>query len=117
MAGEIVCGQGGSAAGATARSWSIRFQSEIKDITNFASNGWRERKACVKSWEGEFEAIAYPTQTTGSIAVGTFVTTNETGSKTYSGSIAVGEITPNVPYDDIVTFRVSFQGHGSLTIA
>jgi hypothetical protein len=120
MANEIVCGQGGvvivAAAITKVKSWSIRYRSDVRDGTTMESGGWRERKACLKEWEGEFAVITYPGALVGTIAVGSFVNTSETGSKIYTGSVAVQEHSVNPDFEGIVEWRCTFLGHGSLAI-
>lgn len=120
MAGEVVAGQGGTVALGAAqtriKNWKMSVQVDSKDVTHMGSAGWKYTKGVLKSANGSFETQAWPGDYVGSVVAGTFVDSSETGSKTYSGSFMVKEISPDVPYDDIVKWTVTFESYGSIAL-
>jgi len=118
--GDIVAGQGGTvtvgSAIADVKRWSISPKIDDKDITTLSSEGWRDFKGVLKSWDVDFDVISFPGDIVGSTLAGTFVTSSETGSKTYAGSVLVLSIAPDIPFDDIVGYKVSCRGRKALTI-
>ena len=121
MAGEVVAGQGGTMAlGAVqtrVRNFKLTHQVDSKDVTHMGSAGWKYTKGVLQSANGTAELQAYPGAYVGSVVAGTFVDSSETGSKTFSGSWMVKEICPDVPFDDIVKWTVSFESYGSIGIS
>ena len=41
----------------TAKIWSLDITQETTDSTNFASNGWKESVATLKSWGGNITVV------------------------------------------------------------
>ena len=118
MGSNAIAGYGGSVSGFTeVRRWSLDKSVKVLDCTSMGSAGLREVKAGIFQWEGTFDCLAVPSQTTGTTVVGTLSTGSATGTAavTYTGSMLINQITPDCPYDDIVIWKVSFTGNGALS--
>jgi len=114
---NAIAGYGGSVSGFTeVRRWSMDKSCKVLDCTSMSSAGLREVKAGITQWEGSFDCVAVPSQTTGTTVAGTLSTGTATGTAavTYTGSILINQITPECPYDDVVTWKVSFTGNGAV---
>lgn len=107
-------------------SWKLDIDIELKDATNFASNGWKEQIAGLKGWSGSSDGTwNVITDTTGQKALqdallaGTTVAIefNINGTNKYSGSAFVKKISVDEPVDDVVKFSVDLEGTGALTFA
>lgn len=122
MSGEVVAGQGSSFAlitGATARIKNVKInpKGDSKDITHTGSAGWKYTRTVLKSANGSMDLEAWPGDLVSSVGAGTFITSSETGSKTYTGSWTILEISPTVAYDDIVKWNVVFESYGPISIS
>jgi hypothetical protein len=113
-------GQGGSvgigSAIARVKRWTMSPTGDSKDISNMASAGWKYTRTVMKSTNGECEVEAFPGDIVGSVLAATFITSSEIGSKTYAGSVTVTGAPVEVPYDDIVAWRLQFESYGPIAI-
>ena len=117
---EEVAGQGGvivlsSGSVKQVKNWKMTPMGERKDVTHMGSGGWRYPRIVLKSSNGSFDVESYPGNLTGSIVNASFTNSSETGSKVYYGSILIGEIPTDVPFDDIVKWTVNFESVGPMT--
>lgn len=105
-------------------NWKLDIDLDLKDKTNFASSGWKESVACLKSFSGSAEGTwNVASDTNGQKALqdallnGTTVAlslyTNATNY--YSGSAYVKKLSVEEPVDDVVKFSFDFDGTGALT--
>lgn len=117
----VLGGQGGSVnvGGALTdiKGFQITVNAGEKDITVLGSGGWADFRHVLKSWGGSFDMISYPGDITGSTLAGSFITSSETGSNILSGSVLVTDVSPNVSFDEIVSWKVSFKGRKTMTLA
>ncbi len=97
-------------------SWEITVDVDAMDATSMDSGGWKETKGGLKSWSGNAEFRVSPGDVIGSSAIGTFVTTSATGSKTFTGTALVNRVTPTARYNELVGWRIEFTGSGPLTV-
>ena len=116
-----VSGQGGSVALATAKAqvkgWKLTPKGDVKDVTHMGSGGYKYPRIVLKSCDGSFDVEAYPGDLVGSVLVGTFINSAETGSKTYSGSFLVTEEPIDTSFDDIAKWTVAVASVGSVAIS
>lgn len=100
--------------------WEITPKINMRDSASMSSGGWDEKTGCLRGWEGNFEVRSYPGNMVGSRIAGTFNTgTGVPGHSgtagTYLGSCAITDEPVAVPHDDLINWKVNFQGHGTLT--
>lgn len=104
------------------RGASLNRSSETIDSTTKDSNGWKENEYGIKEWSVDCDGLfvesdaAYEALETAFID-GTKVSLEiafPSGLK-YSGSALITDFPLEAPYDDNVTYSVSFQGDGALT--
>ncbi len=94
------------------KNWAITPTTETHDSTSMSSGGKRQRTVGIDDWTGSFETVDFPGLTlTGTQALATFTTP----SNSYVGTVIVTEDPVTVPHDDLITWAVSFEGHGALT--
>lgn len=111
---------------ANIKSWKLDIQQDLKDTTNFNSNGWKDQAPTIKSWNGSVEgdwnvAGDTPGQKAlqdaslgGTTVAGVF---NVNGTNNYSGTAYVKKISVSEPVDDIVKFSADIEGTGALVYA
>jgi len=116
MATNALCGMGGSVAGATGAleitNWEITQTIAAQEATSFASNGWKERIACLKGATGNFKSIG-ASSTVGKHAVCVFK--DAAAGYTISGAIVISKIQVSTPVDGIVSFNHDFTVTGIFT--
>lgn len=104
------------------RNATLNRSAETIDVTTKSSNGWRESVASIKDWGVDCDGLlvendtaytsletAYMNGETVTVEVGF-----PSGTK-YSGTAIITDFPIEAPYDDNVTYSVSFQGTGALT--
>jgi hypothetical protein len=98
-------------------SWSIDYNAEALEETDFADLGYRTYIPGLKGWSGSFECrldnsskIAHPGKP------GASATFQATTGVTYYGNILVTGLALSTPVDGIAAVTVSFQGSGPLGI-
>lgn len=103
---------------AEVRNWTLSRATKALDATSMSSNGWREKKAGIREFSGSFEMLKY-LDIAGSSAVGSFYTGTAAGSTTpvFSGTILITDEPTECPFDDLVVYKVTFEGSGSVTAA
>lgn len=108
------------------KSWKLDVDIELKDKTNFGSNGWKEAVSGLKGWSGSMDGTwNIAADTTGQKALqdayfaGTTVAIefNVNGTNKYTGSAFVKKMKIDEPVDDLVKFSVDIEGTGALTYA
>lgn len=112
-------GKSGTAAvgGVTmlAKQWNLNQMTGAPDVTNFGSSGWKEVVAGIRSYtvsiSGFVDGSTSPTNPT---APGTFSLFD--GTSTYAGTMQVTSITIDTDVANAVTFTLTGDGSGALTV-
>ena len=118
MSTAALCGMNGSISGTGAVeivSWEITQTVDAIDATSMASNGWKERIACLKGASGTFKSIGV-SSTVGAHA-GVQFKDAQVGGYSISGDILVSKITVGTPVDGLVSFDHSFTFTGTIVAA
>jgi hypothetical protein len=119
MATSALCGSGGVVTGVGSVSevtrWTIDQTIEALDATSMASNGWKERIACLKGATGSFTCVGVA-PAVGPDASVTFKTAS-VGGYTISGGIIISKVTVNTPVDGVVSFDAEFVFTGTITVS
>lgn len=104
------------------RGASLEMSSDAIETTA-KGESWKTQVASLKAWtvsaDGLYVAsdLAYKSLQTA-FANGTEVDLSLTnGTITYSGKALISSLSVDVPYDDAMTYNVSFTGNGALTVA
>lgn len=105
-------------------SCTIEIKQDAVDITSKDSSGWIENTAILKSWSGSITG-KYAAGDAAAVAITTGIIAGTTSvlfkmktidtNQMYSGSILYTSVSYDAPYDNIVTFNISFVGTGTLT--
>jgi len=105
------------------RGATLNRSGEAIDKTTKDSNGWKENDSGLKEWSVDCDGllvlddIAYGALETAFMASeAVTVEVALPGGNTYSGSAIITDFPIEAPYDDEVTYSVSFLGTGALTI-
>lgn len=107
------------------KSWKLDIQQDLKETTNFSSNGWKEQQPTIKSWSGSVDGDWNMADTTGQKALqdaqlgGTTVSAvfGPNGTNTYTGNAFIKKISIQTQVDDIVKFTADIEGTGPLVYA
>ena len=123
------CTAGGNAVG-TAKAWSLDLNSETVDTTNFASDGWKESLATLKSWSGTItvlfdggadtgEASLISGLTSGAVVALELITgaTGAGTSEKFSGNANITTMPITNDVNGIIEVSFSYEGTGALTQA
>lgn len=105
-------------------NWKLDIDLDLKDKTNFASNGWKETISTLKSWSGSCDGTYnVVTDTNGQKAMqdgvlnGTSISLGlwADGTHNYAGTAWIKKLSVEEPVDDVVKFSIDFEGTGALT--
>lgn len=108
------------------QNWKLDLEIDLKDVTNFASNGWKTQISGIKSWSASVEGTwNVSSDTNGQKALqdallnGTTVSLelNVNGTNKYTGTAYVKKISVDEQVDDVVKFSVDLEGTGAVTYA
>lgn len=105
------------------RSASIEMSSETIDTTNKVSGAWTSKMTGFKSWTADCDGVFFVNDEGYKAAINAFMEGTEVdveladASKTvgYKGKAIITSISVEAPYDDAITYAVSFEGNGALT--
>lgn len=101
---------------ATFFNWKLDIDAELKDITTFASSGWKEQLAVINGWSASAE---------GYWADGSFISllgsrvililwVDDTSNKRYEGYIIMKKNSIEEPVDDVIKESIDIEGTGPL---
>lgn len=106
------------------RGATLNRSAETLETTNKGSNGWKEFVSSFKEWSVDADGLyvdgdagyaeveeAYNAGTALAIEVKT------PSGDMFSGSVLVTDLPVEMPYDDAVTYSITFQGTGALVKA
>lgn len=95
-------------------SWSLSWDSDVHDVTDFADSTIRTFAGGLTTWTATAECRldAANTAAPGDSAT---LTLNVDGTINYAGTAIITSMAVSTPVDDIVTVSYSFQGSGTLT--
>lgn len=107
---------------ANLKSWKLDINQDLKEVTNFGSNGWKEQAPTIKSFSGSVDGKWNMADTTGQKALqdallgGTSVSGvfGTDGTHTYTGTVYIKKVSIGEQVDDIVTFSADAEGTGAL---
>ena len=113
-----VHGKGGSFAftnlTAGVKGWTITYEADMHETTDFADAGVAAFIAGIKRWSGtcELNWDSANTVAPGDSAAATF---DVDGTNDYQGTALVQSLSVNTGVNDIVSATCNFQGTGALT--
>ena len=104
------------------RNASVEMSSETIDTTNKTSGAWTSKIAGLKSWTVDCDGVFFVDDAGYKAAIqafneGTEVTVlmaDSTKSVGYTGKAIITSISIDAPYEDTMTYSVSFEGTGAL---
>lgn len=105
------------------RSASVEMSSETIDTTNKTSGAWTSKMTGLKSWTVDCDGVFFVDDEGYKAAInafmnGTAVTVelaDSSKSVGYTGEAIITSISVDAPYEDVMTYSVSFEGNGALT--
>lgn len=102
------------------RGATLNRSAETIDITNKVSGGWMENMAGFKEWSIDCDGLIVATDTAFNTLETAFENGTEVllqfsnGTMTYTGSAVITDFPIEAPYDDALTYSLSFTGNGAL---
>lgn len=108
---EILAGQRGA---------TLNRSSEVVDVTNKVSGGWKENLAGAKEWSLECNGVFVADDASLAKLEEAFNTSAEVdvkifnGTWGYEGKALITDFPVETPYDDAATYTVTLQGTGAL---
>ena len=102
-------------------NWKLDINSDLKDSTNFQSNGWKENTPTLKSWNASFDGQwNVNSDANGQKALqdaqlnSTMLTLDLSldGVHKYSGNSYIKKLNVEDPVDDIIKFSCEVEGTG-----
>ncbi len=101
---------------ATFFDWKLDIERDTKDVTTFASNGWKESLSTLIGWsasaEGYWADGSFLAMVGNRIILVLYV--DYVGADRYEGYIILKKNSIEEPVDDIVKETVEFEGTGAL---
>lgn len=111
---------------AIATSCSISFNTDLRDVSNKGSAGFKAVNTGQKSWTMNTDGLYNPSTASSFIALyqawaaGTLLTLtwkqNNSTDYSWSGTGLITSLTQNAPLEGNVTWSVTFQGSGTITM-
>ena len=99
------------------RNWTLNRPMETPDATSMSSGGVREKKPGIKDGSGSFETINFQDlqglEAVGSLQVGAAATAS---TPIFAGTILITDAPVETPYDDIVSYKHTFECSGPITV-
>lgn len=120
----VASGKAGSLTTGTAtnllfRSWTIDYNQEALETTNYDSSGAREYAVGLTGWSGSAEGFVNGATTaalpTAACTIDARDNTTGSGLK-WTGSVIVTGMSFSPPVDGVSSCNITFQGTGALTI-
>ena len=102
---------------ANVRNWTVDYEADSLEITDFADAGVAQYVRGVKRWSGSYECVLDDTTVTvapGAAAAAMTLTIN--GSRTLTGNGIATAVRYSVDTQGLAIVTVDFQGTGALTI-
>jgi hypothetical protein len=96
------------------KSWTLSWDSEVHDITDFADGTARTFLGGLTSWTGTAECNMDATNTAKPGATGNCEFSVD-GTIDYNGDVIVTNVSVSTAVDGIVSVTYAFQGNGTLT--
>lgn len=123
MASVAISGKSGSISGLTGggteiKSWTLNIKVAALDATSMSSNGWEEFIVGLKGASGTFTCIGVKPDPMDQVAPAALsLITKDTGGTTYAGNAILTNVEVGTPVDNVITYVVSFQFSGEVSIS
>lgn len=119
---DILLSVGATAIGGQ-RNASIEMTTETIDISTKTTGDWTAKMAGAKTWTSDCDGIYIASDEGYKAALNAFMNGTEVNVKIADGSSTVGfqgkaiitSFSFEAPYDDAMTYEMSFEGVGALT--
>lgn len=101
---------------ATFFNWKLDANADMKDVTTFASLGWKEQIALIKSWNGSCEGYWADATYLGLLGKRIILClyVDSTNLQRYEGYLLLKKNGIDVAVDDVVKENIDFEGTGTL---
>ena len=97
-------------------NWKADINQDLKEVTTFASQGWKEQLATVKSWSASSEGYWADGTFAGLLGVNIAIVlyVDYIGNKRYEGYMYLKKNSVNTAVDDVVKESLDIEGDGPL---
>jgi hypothetical protein len=101
---------------ATFFNWKLDIDQDLKEVTTFASNGWKEQLATVKGWNASADGYWADGTFAGLLGKNIILSlyVDYSGNKRYEGYVYIKKNSITEPVDDVVKENVDITGDGAL---
>lgn len=106
------------------RGGTLNRSADSIDVTSKDSGGWKENLQGLKEWSIDTDGLMVDTDTGYAALEDAYMNGTDVmielalpNGNTYSGKAIITDFPVEIPYDDAVTYSVSFVGNGALTSA
>lgn len=107
-------------AGATVsgiRDWTISYEGDAIEVTDFGDSGWRNYILGLTGWRGTFAGFKDGAPQSVGTEVALILKESTTTGQQYTGQAIITSLGENVVVDGAVEVNYEFQGSGTLTPA
>lgn len=103
------------------RNATLNRSAEVIDLTDKTSDGWKENAASSKEWSVDCDGLYVTSDAAWTALESAYENGEEVEIKmakasglTYGGTAIITDFPVEVPYDDAMTYSISFTGTGAL---
>ena len=111
---------GGAAGNLVMRAWSLDYNQDALEITNYGDSGKRTYAVGLTGWSGSAEGFVNGAATVDMPAAAVTIECRDTttgGGLKWTGSVIVTGLSFSPSVDGVSVANLTFQGTGALTIA
>ena len=99
------------------KSWSLDYNVEMLDVTDFGSSGTKEYTPGITGWSGSFEGFKDGVPLGIGSEVHLSLRETQSTGQCWTGKAIISKVTPKTDVDGIVSYSYDFQGTGNLSVA
>lgn len=101
---------------ATFFNWKLDTETDLKEVTTFSSNGWKEYLATISGWSASAEGYYADSKYAGLLGKRILLVlyVDSTSNKRYEGYILLKKNSIQEAVDDVVKESVDLQGTGQI---
>lgn len=101
---------------ATIFNWKLDINQDLKDVTTFASNGWKEQIPTIKGWNASAEGYWADGNFAGLLGINIIISlfVDSVSNKRYEGYLYLKKNSITEAVDDVVKESVDIEGDGAI---
>lgn len=99
------------------KAWSLDYEFEALECTDFEDSGARDYVAGPSGWSGSFEGVKDGAPLSIGSEVILILTESTTSGQSWLGDAFITAVHPSVSFDGVVSYSYDFVGSGALEVA